>query len=448
MSTNNETQELGRFGDRGDGHSKFIYPAKIDDGTGMATLEAFKVSATNLKAARGMLSQVLDGRSSILPVPAADSPDAGASDELKKVMRAGEPVEAGTLVATTSGSTGTPKGALLSAANLRSSARATEQVLRKKLKVEPGPWLLALPAHHIAGLQVILRGMMAGFTPVATTALIEGTGFSVSGFAADAAALKKRFPHEDLHTSLVPPQVHSLLESEEGIEALKLFGAVLIGGAALGDKARQQLDEAGVNYVLTYGSSETSGGMVYDGQALPGATVSIEDADANGAGRIVLEGPMVARGYRNKDEDCFPELGVYRTSDIGALDGDTLQVLGRADGAINTGGVKVLPEQSENATRSHAVVDGEAITEVCVSGVSDEHWGEAVVAVLRTAGAEASGEPVEVTDAVRSSMREAGCADYLIPRRAFAVAELPKTGPGKLDRIAIAELARQAVDAN
>src|SRR5699024_12503362 len=83
-----------------------------------------------------MLSQLLDGRSSILPVPAADSPDAGASDELKKVMRAGEPVEAGTLVATTSGSTGTPKGALLSAANLRSSARATEQVLRKKLRSE------------------------------------------------------------------------------------------------------------------------------------------------------------------------------------------------------------------------------------------------------------------------------------------------------------------------
>ena len=90
---------------------------------------------------------MLDGRSSILPVPAADSPDAGASDELKKVMRAGgrrgrHPRGHHLRVH------GHPEGALLSAANLRSSARATEQVLRK-LKVEPGPWLLALPAHHV-----------------------------------------------------------------------------------------------------------------------------------------------------------------------------------------------------------------------------------------------------------------------------------------------------------
>src|SRR5699024_5557057 len=109
---------------------------------------------------------------------------------------------------------------------------------------------------------------------------------------------------------------------------------------------------------------------------------------------------------------------------------------------------KVLPEQSENATRSHAVVDGEAVSEVCVARVSDERWGEAGVAVLRTAGAQASGEPVEVTDAGRAAIRAGGCADHLGPRRAFAHAGLPKTGPGKLDRIAIAELARQAAVAN
>src|SRR5699024_12419647 len=101
--------------------------------------------------------------------------------------------------------------------------------------------------------------------------------------------------------------------------------------------------------------------MVYDGEALPGVTVRIEDPDANGAGRIVLEGPMVARGYRNKDEDCFPELGVYRTSDIGAVDGEALRGLGRGDGAINSGGVEGRGEECEHATRLDAGGGGRAV---------------------------------------------------------------------------------------
>ena len=59
-------------------------------------------------------------------------------------------------VLATSGSTGEPKGALLPVSAVRASAAATQSRLGG-----PGTWLLALPAQHIAGLQVLLRSLLA-----------------------------------------------------------------------------------------------------------------------------------------------------------------------------------------------------------------------------------------------------------------------------------------------
>src|SRR5271156_5508954 len=65
------------------------------------------------------------------------------------------------LVVTTSGTTGAPKGALLTAAALNASASATHDRLGG-----PGTWLLALPPYHIAGIQVLVRSVLAGSMPV------------------------------------------------------------------------------------------------------------------------------------------------------------------------------------------------------------------------------------------------------------------------------------------
>ncbi|MGI9588768.1 MAG: AMP-binding protein, partial [Dietzia maris] len=94
----------------------------------------------------------------LLPVPADDPV---RSRILVDSQRPGDPIDDRTaLVVSTSGSTGTPKGAMLSAAALAASAESTDAVLGG-----PGRWLLALPAHHIAGLQVILRSLRAGHEP-------------------------------------------------------------------------------------------------------------------------------------------------------------------------------------------------------------------------------------------------------------------------------------------
>lgn len=393
------------------------------------------------------LERLLAGETSILPLPAdweQTSPD------LPEQMRAGSSLEKdlvapGTLIACTSGSTGTPKGAVLGSQQLATSADATASFIERHYQAQPGAWLLTLPAHHIAGLQVMLRSLRAGYTPLAAAHLQAqrpraGARFTATGFIADTEALAETYPGVDLYTSLVPAQLERIAEDPAAVKALKRYACVLVGGAAAREGVIKKMAEEGAQIALTYGSSETAGGMVYNGQPLPGARVRIDGADERGAGRVRISGPMVADGYRNVDPaEAFPVAGEFVTSDIGVVDGGeesggTLQILGRADGAINTGGYKVLPEEVEKAI-CQQVPGAEAAFATGVEDPKYAEFGESIGAlvVLREVSKEMAEPPREVTDLVRETMRrQAGPG--LLPRRAWAIPEMPTTGPGKTDR--------------
>lgn len=419
------------------------------------TLEPLPISlsSASVHAALPVLRDCLAGGRAVLPI----SPD-DAGRHLAAVMDAGEtgcPGTPGTLVACTSGSTGTPKGAVLTADALTASAEATASYLRERYNVEPGPWLLALPPHHIAGVQVILRSLHAGFEPAVLPAAAR---FTTAAFAEATALLRITHQHEDLYTSLVPTQLRRLLDDADrantasgtpdevatavaamdGITALRLYSAILVGGAACPDDLVERCTAEGIRIVRTYGSSETAGGMVYDGTPIPGTAVEIEDPDPDGVGRVLLSGPTVATGYRNVDSgEAFPAPQVFRTSDLGRLDDGMLNILGRADGAITSGGLKILPEDVEHA------LDAAGFT-ACVTALPDEQWGQIVVAVVEGGGPGADAPARDITDLVRATLRDAGVEAHLIPRRALQLEEhehLPLTGPGKLDRQAVQRLA-------
>src|SRR5699024_7403613 len=154
-------------------------------------LEPLPVDPADVGPALTALADALAGRGpALLPVPAGDR--VGAA-RLTRAFPAGTAVPTGTAVVTaTSGTTGTPKGALLTAAALRASASATHDRLGG-----PGTWLLALPGHHIAGIQVLVRSLEAGTEP----AVLDVTdGFDPASLAAVAQAMApgRRY------TSLVP----------------------------------------------------------------------------------------------------------------------------------------------------------------------------------------------------------------------------------------------------
>jgi O-succinylbenzoic acid--CoA ligase len=365
------------------------------------------------------LAAALEGGCPVLPYAATAPPPL-----MPPYLRSGLP-EGLAVVVGTSGSTGTPKRALLTASALTASARGTHERLGG-----PGRWLLALPAHHVAGLQVLLRSLDAGTAPVA---MDLADGFSPREFAAATRLLD---PGGRRYTALVPTQLVRLLGDPAGAEALRRYDAVLVGGAALPPSLRRAASAEGATVVATYGMSETAGGCVYDGRALRGTTVRLDDE-----GRVHLGGDTLAEGYLSRpdlDHRAFHADADggrwFRTDDVGHVDADgRLHVDGRVDDLVITGGMKVAPRLVEEAVAAH--VPG--VREVVVVGTPDREWGQAVSALV----VPAPGTPEDALTLTRVRAHLRGIVpDHALPHRVLVAAEVPLAGPGKPDRRAVAAL--------
>jgi o-succinylbenzoate---CoA ligase len=352
----------------------------------------------------------LAGRdSAVLPVPADDERQ---SRLLTRSLRAGDDIDDDVaVVVPTSGTTGEPKGAMLTAAALTASADATHRRLGG-----PGRWLLALPAYHVAGLQVLVRSVLAGSTPVAVSSRFDMAELPV---AVSGMGSGRRY------ASLVAAQLDRALSDERASTALAQLDAVLIGGGPMPTGIAERAAAAGISVIRTYGMSETAGGCVYDGVPLEGVQVRV-DPD----GRIALGGATLAKGYRNPpDPDPFAEPGWFLTDDVGALDpSGMLKVLGRVDDAISTGGLTVLPQPVESALASHP-----AVADCAVFGVPDDRLGQRVVAAVVVAAGAAPPTVAELRAHTAGSL-DATAA----PREVHIVDELPRLGIGKLDRSSLA----------
>ncbi|MFL4474609.1 AMP-binding protein [Paeniglutamicibacter sp. MACA_103] len=325
-------------------------------------------------------------------------------------------------VVRTSGSTGTPKRTALSIDALANSSMATAEYLGFE-----GQWLLALPLHYVAGLAVLTRSLYAGTRP---WAMDLGTGFDAAGFNAAAAALtdSKRL------VSLVPTQLQRLLTdpTDETLATLRRFDAILLGGARA---PRAVLDEAARHSLklhLTYGSSETAGGCVYDAKALPGVKIKVLD------GRILLGGPTLASGYLGNPELTARHFSVddsgvrwYATDDLGSYTDGVLSVTGRADDVIITGGIKVSAAEVQ-----HVLETVPGVSAAAVVPVPDAQWGQQVgAAYVGSAG------PESLAAAVRGSLGAAA-----VPRRLQRVEALPLLPNGKIDRMLLAARLAESSD--
>ena len=330
-------------------------------------------------------------------------------------LRVGEEIDDDVaLVMTTSGTTGTPKGALLTAVALIASATATHDRLGG-----PGAWLLALPAYHIAGVQVLVRSVLAGTTPVQLD-LTHGFNVCELPRAISKLGTSRRY------VSLVAAQLAKALTHPAAAAALAELDAVLIGGGPLPQCVLNDAIAAGIPVVGSYGMSETAGGCVYDGAPLTGVKMRI-----GASGRIAIGGETLAKGYRNPvSPDPFAEPGWFDTADLGVIDvAGTLTVLGRIDEAISTGGLTVLPQPVEAVLRTHP-----AVRDCAIFGVADNRLGQRVVAALVVC----AGVAPPTLEALRAHV----CATLdatAAPRELHIVDALPLRGIGKVNRTALAQ---------
>lgn len=317
------------------------------------------------------------------------------------------PVPDGTaLVVPTSGSTGRPKGVVLHRSALEASTQASLDRLGigRRDDGDATRWLGCLPLHHVAGLQVVLRARRCGSQPILHDRF-------------DIEAIRRLTEQADsgfTHVSLVPTQLTRLLDA--GVD---LGGrTVLLGGAAAPDPLLERARQAGIRVVVSYGMTETCGGCVYDGEPLEGVDVRLEDD-----GRIALSGPMMLSGYHGDPEAAAQVLqdGWFLTSDRGRWVDGRLEVLGRLDDVIVTGGENVSAEAVATRLREHPDV-----MDAGVVGRPDAEWGEIVVAVVVPTDPTSPPDLAALRTHVRKTLPAAAA-----PRRLVLVDEMPTTGLGK-----------------
>jgi O-succinylbenzoic acid--CoA ligase len=336
-----------------------------------------------------------------LPTVASLRPVGGSAREVLAALRDWlDEDEPEPLVVRTSGSTGEAKDVVLGRDAMLASAHAALDRLGG-----PGQWLLALPADYVAGLQVLLRSLVAGTDPVV---LDEHAGLDQA-----VAAMS----HRRRYVSLVPTQLRRLLDQNP--VALHAFDAVLVGGAAADRALLEEGRRSGVRVVTTYGMSETCGGCVYDGRPLDGVEVSVDSE-----GRIHLRGPVLFDGYAGRPDLTGQTLvdGALRTQDLGALDeSGRLTVTGRVDDVVVSGGVNVGLGAVEHRVREHPQMKDAAVV-----GVDDPEWGSRVVAFAVT-------EQSPGLDALRDFVAERLPRTWA-PRELVVVPALPLLDNGKVDR--------------
>lgn len=348
-----------------------------------------------------LLPEALAGRRVLAPV---DPGDPGPTLAMLHPDREVDEADAALIVAT-SGSTGAPKGVVLSRHALVAAAEQAERV------TGPMDWFLALPGHYVAGAMVMVRAAVAGTRCV-----------PVRSDLADLPAVTRPSA-----VSIVPTQLHRALRraasgDRDPVARLATYRTVLVGGAGTDAADLDAAERAGIAVVTTYGMSETCGGCVWNARPLPGVEVRIGEA-----GRIELGGPMVFSGYRLR-----PDLtaGVLRdgrvvTQDRGRLVEGRLEVLGRLDDVVISGGVNVDLAEVQRAAASLGGV------ECAVVGAPDPEWGTRVVL--------ATTDPRPL-DAWRDLLRDRLEAPAL-PRQLLRLSALPRTSSGKIDRQGLIRLA-------
>lgn len=295
----------------------------------------------------------------------------------------------------TSGTTGKAKEVALTALAMTSSARASNQFLGAK----PGDtWSLLLPLTHIAAVNVVVRALELGSTPI------------------DLRNIEGEYPNANF-TAIVPTQLFRALNGEARLlKHLKSADAVLIGGAALSQGLRKQAEAAGIKIVTTYGMTETCGGCVYDGQALTGVEFEVKGA------KVRIKGNVLAANYLNAPWSL--DNGWFETSDLGEIVNDKLVVLGRADDVIVSGGENISLSAVEN---SLAVAFPKLQT--AAFSLEDPQWGQSLQ--LAVVG--------EITDEAIFRHLEKDLGAVAKPKSIHHLSSLPLRGIGKIDREALAK---------
>ena len=288
----------------------------------------------------------------------------------------------------------------------------------------------------------------AAFTFILPVLLKGGTFYTHAMF--DIGSFKKVVEEEGITcTFLVPTMIYVLLDQPQEVLGPMASLETIIYGAAPMSQVRliEAIKRWGPRFMQLYGQTEAPNTITalfkadHDienpdkllscGVPLSGIEVKLldtanQEVPKGSPGEICLRGPLIMERYLNKPEETLEAFqdGWLHTGDVASEDEEGfLYIVDRIKDVIITGGFNVYPREVEEVLMAHESVDN-----VCVIGVPDEKWGEAVKAVIQLRpGAEVG--VATLRDFVKSKK---GSIDT--PKSIDFVASIPLTALGKPDK--------------
>jgi long-chain acyl-CoA synthetase len=326
----------------------------------------------------------------------------------------------------TSGTSGMPKGVILSFGNLQSDVDAAIEHAQLQHRHR---FLGIIPLFHAFGMTAaMIAPIQLGSTAVYLSRF--------SGAAALAAIREQAISLVLAIPSMYGAMLHMKSAAKEDFASVY---ALLSGGEPLPEAVSKGfIDRFGQRIYEGYGLTETSPVVCLNvpqsyreksvGKPIPGVKLRLVGDDGNDApeGEVWIGGPMVMQGYHDLPEQTAAALTddhFFKTGDLGRFDSDGyLYIVGRKKELIIVAGEKAAPREIEEAILRHP-----AVGEAAVVGKKDPSRGEVVVAfVIAKPGHTVS------SDEVKQACRDAGLAQWKIPREVFVESDLPRSPIGKV----------------
>jgi O-succinylbenzoic acid--CoA ligase len=297
-----------------------------------------------------------------------------------------------------------------------------------------------LPLYHVSGLMQFLRSLTTGGQLWIRPSKTLAQWIELSEF--------KLYP-DRWFISLVPTQLHRLLNRDRASAWLAQFETVLLGGAPAWPALLEQARTRRIRLAPTYGMTETASqvatlkpdeflaGNQSDGQVLPHAKLDILSATAGESGKIQIQSSALFLGYYLGSSNLASEVQCDRfiSDDLGYFDrAGYLHIVGRDSDKIITGGENVFPAEIEAA-----ILASNRVLDVCTIGIPDPEWGQAIVAVYVP-------KSEEITSNLLSDFLAQKLAKYKQPKYWLEVENLPRTEQGKIDQKAIQQWAIERLE--
>ena len=303
----------------------------------------------------------------------------------------------------TSGSTGVPKKIIMNKSAMVYSAQRTLYFFHLK---KGDKALLCLSTNYIAGKMMVVRALVGGLHLIAHG--VDSNPFKFLKEEIDFAAL-------------VPTQAKECFENSR--DQFNLVKTIILGGAKVDRELAEKMNQVSSECWETYGMTETVSHIALKRIAL----------DVNNSFHL-LPGIKITQDNRSCLVIEPSDINQHQlvTNDIVAFKGESEFILkGRYDNVINTGGLKIYPEELEGKLSKKLGQD------FIFCGLPDRKWGESVVLVIE------SNMTLTIDDSLYSTLEK-----YEKPKNVYFLESFPRTESGKIQRSKIKEIILKKMDSN